>query len=372
MKKIKVLQFTVAKTKGGRTLYVLNNWKYINKEKFQFDFITFSEELDFEEQLLEEGCRIWHMSCYPEDNREQFIKEFDEVLEHGYDIIHINTSYWKDTIVEERARAKGVGKIIVHAHNMGAWTVQSEDKDDEIRKKHFEIREALTEDLATDYWACSSEAAEWLYGDKIKKSKIVLMKTAIDIKNFSYDPVSREKIRKALGVENQFVIGHVGKIVYQKNHEFLINTFYEIRKKIPNAFLLLRGEGALKECIEKQIKDLSLENDVKIMGRTDRLGMLFSAMDIFLMPSRYEGFPAVLVEAQTSGLPCIVSDFVSKETRITSLVSYKPLVLDEWVEETEKIYKQHKERRDMSSELKAAGYEIRDQILKIEKAYTES
>ena len=372
MKKIRVLQFTIAETKGGRTLYTLNNWKYINKEKFQFDFITFNKELDFEQQLLKEGCQVWHISCYPEDNREQFIKEFDAVLEHGYDIIHINTSYWRDTIVEERAKAKGIRKIIIHAHNMGTGTIQSEDKDNEMRKRHFEVRERLTEDLATDYWACSSEAAEWLYGDKISKNRIVLMKTAIDINNFDYDSIDRDKTRKDLGLEKRFVIGNVGKIVYQKNHEFLIHVFYEIRKTIPNAFLLIRGEGALKECIEKQIKELHLEDDVKIMGRTNSLGKIFSAMDLFLMPSRYEGFPAVLVEAQASGLPCIVSDSISKETRITSLVSYKPLIFDEWVKETEEIYKQHRERKSMSFELKAAGYDIRDQIQKIENAYMES
>lgn len=81
MKKVKVLQFTVAKTKGGRTLYVLNNWKQIDKEKFQFDFITFNRELDFEQDLVKEGCRVWHLSCYPEDDREQFIKEFDDILD---------------------------------------------------------------------------------------------------------------------------------------------------------------------------------------------------------------------------------------------------------------------------------------------------
>ncbi|MCI8672195.1 MAG: glycosyltransferase family 1 protein [Lachnospiraceae bacterium] len=372
MKKIRVLQFTIAETKGGRTLYTLNNWKYINKEKFQFDFITFNKELDFEQQLLKEGCQVWHISCYPEDNREQFIKEFDAVLEHGYDIIHINTSYWRDTIVEERAKAKGIRKIIIHAHNMGTGTIQSEDKDNEMRKRHFEVRERLTEDLATDYWACSSEAAEWLYGDKISKNRIVLMKTAIDINNFDYDSIDRDKTRKDLGLEKRFVIGNVGKIVYQKNHEFLIHVFYEIRKTIPNAFLLIRGEGALKECIEKQIKELHLEDDVKIMGRTNSLGKIFSAMDLFLMPSRYEGFPAVLVEAQASGLPCIVSDSISKETRITSLVSYKPLILDKWVKETEEIYGQRRERKGMSFELKIAGYDIWNQIQKIENAYMEN
>lgn len=369
MNKIRVLQFTVAATKGGRTLYVLNNWKNINKEKFQFDFITFSKNLDFEQDLINEGCHIWHMSCYPEEDREQFINEFDHVLDNGYDVIHIHTSYWKDTIVEERAKAKGVKKIIIHAHNMGAGIALTKSEEEDIRKRHCEIRSRLTEDMATDYWGCSSEAAEWLYGNRIEKSKITLMNTAIDTERFAYDSVIRDKIRRELGLEKSFVIGNVGRFAYQKNHEFLVEVFYEIKKRIPEAILLLRGEGELQESIENRIEQLKLQKSVKIIGRTDDLGGIFSAMDVFLLPSLYEGFPAALVEAQTSGLPCIVSDSVSKETKITPLVCYRSLLVSQWVKATEDIYRKIKERKSMHLEMKAAGYDLQDQIRKIEKAY---
>lgn len=369
MEKIKILQFTVAATKGGRTLYVLNNWKSINKNKFRFDFITFSKSLDFEKELEDEGCHVWHMSCYPEENKEQFIKEFDHVLDRGYDVIHIHTSYWKDTVVEERAKAKGVKKIIIHAHNMGAGATLTKDEDNRIRKRHFEIRDRLSGDIATDYWACSSEAAEWLYGDKVSKSKIVLMNTAIDTKRFAFHSAARSRIRKELGVGRQFVIGSVGRFAYQKNHAFLVEVFNEVKKKIPESVLLLRGEGELRESIENQIAQLNLKESVKIIERTDDIGGILSAMDVFLMPSLYEGFPAALVEAQTSGLPCIVSDLISKETEITSLVHYQPLVVSQWVKETEEIYKKRVQRKSMHSEIRAAGYDLQEQIRKIEKAY---
>lgn len=369
MHKIKILQFTIAATKGGRTLYILNNWKKINKDKFQFDFITFSKKLDFEQELIDEGCHVWHMSCYPEENREQFIKEFDRILENEYNVIHIHTSYWKDTIVEERAKAKGIKKIIIHAHNMGAGATLTKIEDDNVRKKHYEIRGRLTENLATDYWACSSEAAQWLYGNKIEKSKIKLMNTAIDIEAFAYNSFFRKKIRKDLGLENKFVIGHVGRFAYQKNHTFLVEIFSEIKKRIPEAVLLLRGEGELKEIIESQIVQLNLQESVKIIGRIDNIGKILSAMDIFLMPSLYEGFPAALVEAQTSGLPCIVSDLISRETQITSLVCFKPLISSEWIKKIEEIYERHDERKSMERDIIVAGYDIKDQIKKIEKAY---
>ncbi len=371
MKKVKVLQFTVAKTKGGRTLYVLNNWRYINKEKFQFDFITFNEELDFEQDLLKEGCQVWHLSCYPEDDREQFIKEFDDILDQGYDIIHIHTSYWKDTIVEERAKIKGIKKIIIHAHNMGAGATLTKSEDDLIKRRHYEIRDSITENLGTDYWTCSSEAAQWLYGDKIPCSRIKRMNTAIDVEGFAYKPIVRNEFRKEWGLESKFVLGGVGRFAYQKNHSFMINVFFEIKKKIPEAALLLRGEGELKEKLEAQIRDLSLQDDVKFVGRIDQVGKVLSAMDIFLMPSLFEGFPAALVEAQASGLPCIVSDLVSNETEITPLVCYEPLVINEWVKTIEAIYRKHENRISRHKEVREAGYEIRDQIKRIEEAYLE-
>ena len=104
MEKIKVLQLFVANAKGGRTQYMLNAWKYVDKEKFQFDFATLSPKLDFAEELEEQGCKIHYISCYAEENREQFIKEIDAMLQQGYDVVHIHFSFWRNAIIDERAR----------------------------------------------------------------------------------------------------------------------------------------------------------------------------------------------------------------------------------------------------------------------------
>lgn len=171
-KKIRVLHFTIANTGGGITKFVLRLWKYIDRERFQFDFVTMSNYLDFAEELEAEGCKIFYLSTYAEDDREQFIKEVTEILDYGYDIVHLHTSWWRGFLLEDIACKKKVPKIIVHSHNTDVHIKENQSRED-ARKLHFKQRELLTEDKATDFIACSEDAAEWLYGDKISKIKYI-------------------------------------------------------------------------------------------------------------------------------------------------------------------------------------------------------
>lgn len=369
MRKIKVLQFTVAATKGGRTLYVLNNWKYIDKTKFQFDFITFNSKLDFEQQLIDEGCNVYHMSCYPEENMEQFIKEFDAILDRNYDVIHIHTTFWKDTIVEQRAMLKNVKKIIVHSHNGGCGTAWLKEPDEETLKRHYEVQAGLSEEIATDFWACSVEAAKWLYGDKIKSNRIKIIKNSINTKQFSYNPDLRAQVRKELGLENSFVVGHVGKFVCQKNHKFLIEVYNEFQKKCSDAVLLLRGNGELRDDIEEQVRYLGLSEKVRFNDFENDISKYYQAMDVFVFPSFFEGFPYVLVEAQTAGLPCLCSDRISDEVLLTGNIQQLSLDnIDVWVDKILEL-SQGYERKDCSKLISDAGYDLPKQVKELEKEY---
>lgn len=368
MRKIRVLQFTVAATKGGRTLYVLNNWKYIDKTRFQFDFITFNAKLDFEQQLIDEGCNVYHMSCYPEANMAQFIKEFDAILDRHYDVIHIHTSFWKDTIVEQRAMLKGVRKVIIHSHNMGSGEWLNKP-DEETQKRHFEVQAGLNENIATDFWACSAGAAKWLYGDKIKSDQIKIMRNAIDTQRFSYNPDLRIQVRKELGIDNSFVIGHVGKFVYQKNHKFLVEVYNEVQKKCSNTILLLIGSGELRTDIEEQVKNLGLGTKVRFVDFQSDVSKYYQAMDAFAFPSFFEGLPFVLIEAQTAGLPCLCSDQISEEILLTENIQRLRLDnIDVWVNKILEV-SQGYERKDGSKLISDAGYDIHEQIKRIEKEY---
>ena len=235
MKKIKVLQFTIAASQGGRTQYILNNWKNIDKNRFQFDFITFSSNLDFADELEAQGCLVYYISCYPEEDKIQFIKELDKILENGYDVIHVHTSYWRSFIVEERAKANGIKKIIIHSHGTGINKAISQKEALELEEEHYRVRECINETLADEFLACSKSAAEWLYGNRISKSRIKIVHNAINTNKYKYNQAIREAHREQLGWKNKFVIGQVARFVYQKNHEFTIDVFKDVCKLIPNA-----------------------------------------------------------------------------------------------------------------------------------------
>ncbi len=163
----------------------------------------------------------------------------------------------------------------------------------------------------------------------------------------------------------------MGRFAYQKNHLFLLTVFEQILKVIPETVLILVGKGELKKEIEEQIKIRSLQEKVKIFESVADISEILQAMDIFALPSLFEGFPAVLVEAQTTGLPCVISDKVTREAQITSLAHYKPLDIDEWISQIKDIYTERESRKSMHLQIEAAGYGIQGQIKELESWYQE-
>ena len=377
MQKLKVLQFTISNSKGGRSQYVLNNLRFIDRKKFRFDFVTFSPKIDYEDELTSLGCKIHYVTCYPEENEIQFIKEFKVILSYNYDVIHIHTGFWKSFIVEKLSREAGIPLIIVHSHNSGCFHAENCTDENIDFIEHMRLRDLIAPEMADRYMACSRVASEWLFGDKILKDEIVLLKNAIDTDKFSFNDVVRNQYRKELNIDEKFVLGNVGRMEYQKNHEFLIEVFEAISKVIDDAVLLLVGDGKKRYEIEEIVEKKNLQKRVIMLGKRDDTNRLMQTMDLFLLPSRFEGFPIVLVEAQTAGLPCIVSDQVTEEAKITSLVEYCSLKCDEWLERIKRKYFMIKgtaaeyKRRDMSKEITEAGFNIREQIKALESIYSQ-
>lgn len=369
--KKRVLHFTIANTGGGITKFVLRLWKYIDREQFHFDFVTMSKELDFSEQLEAEGCKIYYLSTYAEDDREQFIREVRDILDNGYDIVHLHTSWWRGFLLEELAREKGIPKIVVHSHNTDVHIKENQSRE-EARKLHFEQRALLTEDKATDFIACSEEAAEWLYGDKISKDRIKIIPYAIEVENYQINHEIRNEYREKLGIkETDYVIGHVGRFAYQKNHEFLIDVFREFSEMNGNAKLVLIGIGELEEEIRDKVLKYKLENKVLFLGKRDDVDNLMQAMDIFAFPSRFEGFGIVLIEAQTAGLKCIVSDEIPIIAKITDNIEFLTFDKNEWINRLQK-YSNGYERKNMSGIMEQAGFGMKSMVRKIEDIYNRA
>ena len=371
-KKIKIFQFPIANSNGGISRYAVNNWKYLDKNKFECDFGTVSKKLDYEQEITNSGARVKYISCYAEDNKEQFEKELYELfLKEKYDVIHLHTSYWKSFLAEEIAIKCNIPKIIVHSHSTQIDEI-NENKRMLAEEVHNKKKLEFNISLATDFWACSKLAADWLFGQHISRNKIHIMKNAIDVEKFLYNSEIRDRIRKELDLENSFVIGNVGRFSYQKNQEFLLNVFSTVCKKIENAKLVLVGDGELKEHYLKLSEELEIKNKVIFTGARTDINELLQAFDLFCLPSRFEGLPIVLIEAQTSGLKCLASNFITDEVSIAGNMKLLPLSIEKWVDEIEYLQQKGYVRNNLYKEITDAGYNIKHQIKNIEKAYLEN
>ncbi|MHB8129579.1 MAG: glycosyltransferase [Mobilitalea sp.] len=370
MKKVKILQMPIANTCRGVTQYVLENWKFIDKTKFQFDFVTLSKTLDFAEDLISQGCKIHYLSCSSNDNEEQFTIEMKKILEEDYDAIHLHTSYWNGFLVEKLAKEYGCPKIIVHSHS-----TLVDMSDDRMREKtikeHNDYKKIFPVDYATHFCACSKQAADWLYGEQIPKNKIKILNNAIDTEQFAFSNDVREDYRTQLGIKDNFVLGHVGKFSYQKNHSILIEIFREVSKRVPKARLMLVGDGPLEEQIYKMAEDYGISDKILFMGIRTDVAQLLQAMDLFLLPSRFEGLGLVLVEAQVAGLKCLASDCIPIESKLTPDITYLPDSIDVWIKEVIKYSNGYK-RKNNEELIEKEGYSLRKQIKVLEQLYEEN
>lgn len=374
MKKVRILQFPIANSNGGITHYALNNWKYMDKEKFQCDFATMSKKLDFAEEILKTGSKIHYITCYAEQDEAQFRKEINAILDEGYDVVHLHTKQWKSYLVEEICRERHVPKVIVHSHS-----TRCDNNDDAIREKeteqHYRVRDSLTPDIATDFWACSTEAAEWLYGDRIPKEQIKIMSNAIETERFAFRTEWRKKIRKELGIQDdQVLIGNVGRMVYQKNQEFLLDVFASAVRKNNQLVLAIVGDGEKRCELEIQARNLGIANKVIFTGFRDDTNRIYSALDLFVLPSRFEGLPISAIEAQTSGLPVFCMDNISRETDITGEVSFVASNVDSWVKclcEFIDKYQGGGNRAEAINSVIAAGYDLKSSVKAIEIEYAD-
>lgn len=369
MSKIRVFQFPFADANSGKKHYVMNNWKNIDKDKFHFDFATVRKHLDFENEILETGAGVKYISCTAENDKNRFVEELSEILYGNYDAVHLHTSFWKSFLVEQIAIDCKIPKIIVHSHNTFI-SMEDAEKRAEAEKIHNIRKSEFDTSLATDFCACSRAAADWLFGEQIPKGRIKILNNAIDADKFIYNKDIRSKYRTELGLDECFVIGHVGRMAYQKNHEFLLNVFAEVTKKISNVRLLLIGEGPLKKNIELQAERLGIFDKIIFAGVRSDVNNLMQAMDLFCLPSRFEGLGIVLVEALCAGLKCIASDVVPEEINISDNISFLSLDIYKWTNLIIDYAKGYK-RNDMYDVITNAGYNLKYQIKEVEKLYLE-
>lgn len=347
---------------------IMNYYRKIDKSRVQFDFLlTVPGHYDFEEEIKELGGHIYRVSPLTKNHPRDYMKDVDRFFkEHPqYRIVHSHTSS-KSYFPLRLAKKNGVPVRIAHSHSTRAE-----------KGINGIIRKALRLPLrtvATDFFSCGDEASVYLYGEKIAREKAVVLPNAIDSRLYRFDAAQARRIRQSLGLDNQFVIGNVGRFFPLKNHMFIIDIFHAVKQLHPESRLLLCGDGELRKAVEKKASDLGLSQDIVFTGVRSDIPRLLMAMDVFLFPSiEGEGLPVAMLEAQASGLQCFMSDCVPVQCVITQNVKRLPLSQppEHWAREILRL-KDGYERRDMLSDIEKAGFDINSNAKWLEEFYLQA
>lgn len=364
----KILHMTPPDIKNGVYRYIFNHMQYMDAEKFQFSFLTKNpEELRKTKEFDRYRFPVYALRNVERDNPNGLRDEVTRILEEGFDTIHLHTSSWRGFMIEQVAMELGIPQVIVHSHSTGI-----DETDERVRVErliqHNAYKDKFSMKYATDVCACSALAGDWLFGEQIPREIIRIFPNAIDVNRYRFKPALRQEMRRKLGLEKRIVVGNVGRYCYQKNQEFLLEVFSRVHKQDSTFFLLLIGQGELMLELKEQAKKLEIEKDVCFLGWQENIEDYLQVMDVFCLPSRFEGLAISAIEAQTAGLSCILSDTISKETALTDLVKFLPLDEEVWGEHILQ-YTDHFSREHRDNEITEKGYDIRTAARCLEEFY---
>lgn len=357
---MKVLVFGMSEHHGGIESF-MHSYVMNMDSNIQFDFVSLTETIPFEDDFTARGGKVFKVK-----GRKSGIKQYrdslDSILADGnYDVVWSNLCTLSDIEILIRAKKHGVKKRIIHSHN-------SENMGNVLTKVLHAVNGTRLPNYATDLWACSQLAGEWMFGNKINSMPYELINNAIDSSIYKYDEAVRQTVRESLQIDkNDFVVGHVGRFHFQKNHEYLINIFRSIVDKHPNSKLALVGTGEDFDTIVHLVDKLGLKDKVLFLGQRNDVAKLLQGFDCFVLPSRFEGLPVVLVEAQASGLNTYVSTNVSEYSKISNLVEFLSLddSYDTWADTI--LQKVDSVKKDTTDQIIASHYDIKEEALRVAK-----
>jgi glycosyltransferase involved in cell wall biosynthesis len=344
---------------GGSQALVMNLYRHIDREKIQFDFILdHPDRDDYVDEVKALGGRIYTMPGF-HGNVHQVRRAWDEFFTNHpeYKVLHSHVRSYASLYLPI-AKRHGV-KTIIHSHSTS-------------NGKGFSslVKMALQYPLryqADVLMGCSKESGEWLFGKKATAGdRFFFLPNGVDLQRFSFDENIRQQYRRDMGLEDKIVIGHVGRFHPAKNHMFLLESFAQLKRLRPNAVLLLVGDGELRGEIESKISQLGLIDSVMLTGNRSDVAELMQAMDTLAFPSAWEGLPTTVVEAQATGLPCIISD------RITEDVDLSPLVQRLSIDNPElwaKVLAYPQPRQNVQADIIASGFEINSAAAKLCQLY---
>ena len=370
---IRILNIVGEMSPGGIETLIMNLYRNIDREKVQFDFLFHNESCEgsFVPEIESMGGRIYRAPVIRTLTKTYYWKLFEycsflKKFFSAHPEYHVIHGHMTNTAALYMPIAKKYGKVtccIAHSHLTQARPG--------LAGKVTDILHKPVPRLATDYFACSEMAAHWIFPEKaIHSGQVKIIKNGVDPKKFHYDAAQAMKLKTKLDLDGKFVIGNVARFKEEKNHTFQVDIIREIVNVRSDVVLMLVGDGELRPEIETKVHNLGLEKNVKFMGIRSDVSDLMQAMDLFLLPSLYEGLPVVGIEAQAAGLPVITSTGVTTETDITGNVEFLDLSIGAkaWADAIIKKSELFK-RKDMYEYIHNNGYDITETAAWLQEFY---
>ena len=310
---LRVLHFIPGFNIGGVESLIMSLYRHIDKSKIQFDFLVETQEWLQEFTSIENlGGKVIQINALKKSKPIAYILQIQRFFKQygrNYQVFHCHNME-RGVVALYYAKKYQIKNRIFHAHTDSFTGVNYESL--------VKLLVRIDNKLSTHYLACSIAAGEFQF--KNSNKTFTVLKNAIDTDLFRFSPAKQKAIREELKLEMAFVIGHTGRFTYAKNHKRIIAIFNQVYQKLPRAHLLLIGDGPIRPLIEEEVENLGLTDAVTIMGSQNDIAKYLHCMDVFLLPSFFEGFCISLLEAQSIGLPCIVSDIIPKEVKVTKLI----------------------------------------------------
>lgn len=359
----RILHYVGCMNRGGMEMFIMNLFYHIDRKELMFDFAIHGSTVgDFQEEIRNLGGN-WYFFPRMRKNPVKYRKAwrtFWKTHAGEYDAFHFHTNSLANIIALEEAKKAGIPIRIIHSHSSMANKGRLQWLNDFLHNVH----KKKIPKLATHLFACSDKAASWLFGNiKFSSLPVIQINNGIDIEKYRYNEVNRNHIRKTLGLDGLKVVGHVGAFLPVKNHKFIVDVIekaYEMDSSIRCVFI---GQGGLFEDIKNLVVLKKLDDVILFLGIQNNVHEWLSAMDIFIMPSLYEGLPVSLIEVQANGLPAIISDTITDYVKLQKNIYYKSLSEGalEWAKEIIQI-SNNNYRENNNKCVSDSGFDIKETV----------
>lgn len=353
---LRVLQVISGMGSGGAEAFLMNMYRNVDRSKVQFDFLLRSDENIYEDEINKLGGKIYYTASFPKHYLKNKYQVRSILKNNQYEVVHVhaNALFYMTALTE--AKRAGVPCRIMHSHSTAplySWSVPIHT-----------FNQKRIEKLTTYKFACSMGAAQWMFG-----KQCMVIKNAIDLEKFQYDEAARKAVRKELNIsDDTFVLGHVGRFLPVKNHQFILDVFSEIVRQRENSALVLVGTGKLLSEIQRQAEQKGIAEKVLFLGVRKDVNRVLNAFDIFIFPSLYEGLGISAIESQANGLYTFCSENIPSEVYTTSLAQCLNISagFQYWAEQ---ILSSDTAHIDNLKKLRESGYDIREEAQRLQNIY---